>query len=80
MGLIHTRSERDIAEAQAVVWKGARCAMLEHLTEATRQIPEVAALMETFEDMGSKRWDDARDAQLQLEQEVRGAQRALRQW
>lgn len=78
MGLLHTRSQRDAYEAQAIVWKAARCAMLEHLTEATRQIPEVAALMETFEDMGSKCWDDVRAAQGQLEAEGRAAQDDMR--
>jgi aminoglycoside N3'-acetyltransferase len=79
MGLIHTRSERDMAQAQAVVWQGARCAMLEHLTEETRQIPEVVALMETFEDLGSKRWDDVRDLQHQMESEAKRAQQGMRE-
>jgi hypothetical protein len=79
MGMIQTRSERDMAEAQAVVWKAARCAMLEHLTEATRQIPEVRVLMETFEEIGSARWDDVRDLQHQLESEGRAAQQGMRE-
>ena len=40
-GMIQTRSERDMAEAVAIVWKAARCAMLERLDEKTRKIPEV---------------------------------------
>jgi hypothetical protein len=78
MGLLQTRSERDMAEAQAVVWKAARCAMLEHLTEATRKIPEVAALMDTFEDIGSARWDDVRELQRQLEAEGHAAKKSMR--
>lgn len=77
MGMINTRSERDQAEAQAFIWKAARCAMLEHLTEATREIPEVAALMESFEDMGSQRRDDVRKLQRQLEDEGRSASRHM---
>lgn len=77
MGMIQTRSERDMAEAQAVVWKAARCAILEHLTEETRQIPEVRAL--TFEEIGSARWDDVRDLQHQLESEGRAAQQGMRE-
>ena len=74
MGLIHTRSRRDIYEAKASALQYVRFLMLERLSEETRQIPEVAELYEILHESEQNYWSVATEANRQLHSEGRLAQ------